>query len=92
MQRFVMWLLAVRELKRKRGSGEFRLRRANSGSYYIQRVFRRKGHQTLIKDVVRISDHYTKNRHGNARPPVSTFSHSTKQIIVKSIFCIETYE
>lgn len=92
MKRLVMWLLAVKELYSRRNTGEFRLRKASSGSYYVQKVFRRKGGQTYTKDVARISDHYTKNRHGNARPPVSTFRHSKKQIIVKSIFCIETYE
>ena len=93
MKRFIMWLLVKREFRRINDTGLFRIRKAKSGSYYIQKIkYTKRNKRWVVKDIVRVADHYTKNNNGYAHPPSKGIKHSMKQIIVKNIFKIEIYE
>ena len=91
MKRFMMWILIKREFNKINDTGLFRIRKALSGTYYIQKIKKHKG-RYFVKDVVRVSDHYTTNNNGHAHPPSKNIKHSMKQIIVKNIFNIEYYD
>lgn len=93
MKRFIMWFLVKREFHRINDTGLFRIRKAKSGSYYIQKIkYTKRNKRWIVKDIVRVADHYTTNNNGYAHPPSKGIKHSMKQIIVKSIFKIEIYE
>lgn len=93
MKQVIMWLLVKREFRRINDTGLFRIRKAKSGSYYIQKIrYTKRNKRWVAKDVVRVADHYTTNNQGHAHPPSKCIRHSMKQIIVKSIFNIEIYE
>ena len=86
-----MWIIANKELKKITDDGLYRIRKAQTGTYYIQKIIKTKKGRYRVKDIIRISDHYTKNNNGYAHPPCKTIKHVMKQIIVKSIFNIEHY-
>lgn len=92
MKEFIMWFLVKREFRRINDTGLFRIWKAKSGSYYIQKIRYTKRKRWIVKSIVRVADHYTTNNHGHAHPPIKGIKHSMKQIIVKNIFNIEIYE
>lgn len=92
MKRLMMWFFARRELRRCRKTGEYRLRKSNTGTYYVQQICRRKKKRYSTRDIVRIANHYRKNRHGHYTPPCKGFRHTKRQIIVKGVFRVEFYD
>ena len=92
MKRLIMWILIKREFNRINDTGLFRICKAKSGSYYIQKIRYTKRKRWIAKDIVRVSDHYTTNNTGHSYPPSKNIKHSMKQIIVKNMFNIEYYD
>ena len=52
MKRFIMWFLVKREFHRINDTGLFRIRKAKSGSYYIQKIkYTKRNKRWIVKNL-----------------------------------------
>lgn len=83
MTKFTVYLVAQYYFRKmKKNGGIWRIQRAETGSFYIQK---RRHHGGYV-DKVRVSDHLPRNRHGN----IKTYQNDNKlYITIYSLFNIQ---